>query len=124
MDDICRLVADMVDLSTNQSRRRSTSLSDSMTSSTIESRQRSPQSITPGPSLVTYLMKMRTLNISGAVLSVCGLSESLRNEIGMNYGDWQLFSNLIQYLKRIEGQEPRTSCQCARSMGPLREPCV
>lgn len=125
VDDICRLVADISDLSTNKyngiGRRDSLSLSDSITSSTLESPPRSPRdlsTIRPQPSqtnFISYLMKLRALNISGAVLTVCGLTDSLREEIGMTHEDWIHFCNLIHYLKLLEGR----SCQCTRSMSDL-----
>lgn len=117
----------MVGLDANRCQHRSTSFS---SSNTLEGRQNSPQSLSRSTSIAAYLLRLRALNISGAVLTVCSLNESLRREIGMTFGDWQIFSTLITYLKRLEGRAPTSSsspvppppphgCQCAHSMGDL-----
>nr|CDS17559.1 kinase D interacting substrate of 220 kDa [Echinococcus granulosus] len=124
VDDICHLVNDMTDLYTNRCQHRSASLS---SSNTLEDRQNSPQSLSRPTSIAAYLLRLRALNISGAVLAVCSLNESLQREIGMTFSDWQFFSSLVTHLKRLEGCPPTPSsppppshgCQCARSMGDL-----
>ncbi|KAL5110614.1 hypothetical protein TcWFU_007152 [Taenia crassiceps] len=127
VDDICHLVGDMVDLYSSHCQHRPTSFS---SSNTLEDRQNSPQSLSRSTSIAAYLLRLRALNISGAVLTVCSLNESLRREIGMTFDDWKIFSFLITYLKRLEGRAPITTsspvppppphgCQCAYSMGDL-----
>ncbi|KAL5966891.1 hypothetical protein TSMEX_005433 [Taenia solium] len=127
VDDICHLVGDMVDLYTNRCQHRSTSFS---SANTLEGRQNSPQFLSRSTAIAAYLLRLRALNISGAVLTVCSLNESLRREIGMTFDDWQIFSTLITYLKRLEGRAPTSpsspvpplpphSCQCAHSVGDL-----
>lgn len=130
VDDVCRLVDDMTDLYSNHCHPRSSSNSES-TSDTLNDdtrRQTTPQSISRSTSIAAYLLRLRALNISGAVLTVCSLNESLRREIGMTFGDWQLFSSLINHLKILESGNrpnlqmplpPQHNCQCVRSMGDL-----
>ena len=122
VDDICNLVEDMTDLlSIHARRRRPASFSSSPSSDTLEGRLSSPpQSISRSTSIAAYLLRLRALNISGPVLAICSLNEALRREIGMSPTDWQMFSQLVAHLKRLEGGYlPQHTCQCARSMGDL-----
>ena len=121
-NDICNLVEDITDLcSTHEMRQRSNSLSSTSSSNTLEGRQISPpQSISRSTSIAAYLLRLRALNISGPVLSICNLNEALRREIGMTPKDWQLFSSLVAHLKRMDnGDVHRHSCRYIRSMVDL-----
>ncbi|KAM7538111.1 hypothetical protein Aperf_G00000066312 [Anoplocephala perfoliata] len=126
VDEICLLVSNMTDLCINHNHRRSGSISSS-TSITLHEdsrRQTTPHSNSRSTSIAAYLLRLRALNISGAVLTMCSLNESLRREIGMTPGDWHLFSELINHLKNLEKgvqQHPpqQHNCQCARSVSDL-----
>ncbi|KAL3318144.1 hypothetical protein Ciccas_003193 [Cichlidogyrus casuarinus] len=48
--------------------------------------------------------RVRRMNLSGTVLSVCNLND-LKAELNMNFGDWQLFIALIEYLRKLEVDE-------------------
>ncbi|VDN40610.1 unnamed protein product, partial [Dibothriocephalus latus] len=130
VEDICHLIADIVDLSFNQSLRTATSEAGQQSS---QRRKRdvadtSPLTISPDDSeqghptftehdlqapegvseverasslLALCQKQVRKLNISGAVLAVCNLSE-LRNELGLSFGDWQLFNAIIIHLRQLE----------------------
>ncbi|KAL3309677.1 hypothetical protein Ciccas_011774 [Cichlidogyrus casuarinus] len=51
-----------------------------------------------------YQSRVKQQNINGFVLSVCDL-DSLRTELGMSFGDYQLFSNLVLSLRKLEQPE-------------------
>ncbi|VDO08301.1 unnamed protein product [Rodentolepis nana] len=127
VNDVCRLVDDMIDLYSNHCPHRTRTNSESTSDTPTENNrhQTTPQFISRSTSIAAYFLRLRALNISGAVLTVCSLNESLRREIGMTFGDWQLFTKLINHLKMLENENipnpptPQHNCQCARSMGDL-----
>ncbi|KAF7255760.1 hypothetical protein EG68_07613 [Paragonimus skrjabini miyazakii] len=49
-----------------------------------------------------YEERIKQKNLTGNVLSICSLQE-LQKELGMSFGDWQLFSTVINHLKSLEG---------------------
>ncbi|VDL92380.1 unnamed protein product [Schistocephalus solidus] len=124
VEDICRLIADIVDLSFNQRLRTATSDAGQSSQRRRQDAETSALTISPGQgksftehelqapegvseverasSLLALCQKqVRKLNISGAVLAVCNLNE-LRNELGLNFGDWQLFNAVIIHLRQLE----------------------
>lgn len=51
--------------------------------------------------LTDYQTRVRDLNITGLVLSVCDMT-ALQPELGMTFGDWQLFNTLVMHLREQE----------------------
>ncbi|KAF8571952.1 hypothetical protein P879_01098 [Paragonimus westermani] len=49
-----------------------------------------------------YEERIKQKNLTGNVLSICSLQE-IQKELGMSFGDWQLFSAVINHLKSLEG---------------------
>ncbi|KAF6768966.1 hypothetical protein AHF37_12154 [Paragonimus kellicotti] len=70
-----------------------------------------------------YEERIKQKNLTGNVLSICSLQE-LQKELGMSFGDWQLFSTVINHLKSLEGsldtnELRRPKGQQARSPGRI-----
>ncbi|XP_007904661.2 kinase D-interacting substrate of 220 kDa isoform X3 [Callorhinchus milii] len=63
--------------------------------------------------LLQYVATIKKANINGRVLNQCNLDE-LKKELNMNFGDWQLFRNMVFELRHLETQavqeESRTTC--------------
>lgn len=51
-----------------------------------------------------YVTNIRAKNINGMVLIYCDLDQELRQELQMNYGDWQLFKNWISRQRLFSSQ--------------------
>ncbi|KAL7065213.1 hypothetical protein AAHC03_04986 [Spirometra sp. Aus1] len=128
VEDVCRLIGEIVDLSFNQSLRAAYSDAGQSSQCRGQGAETSPLTISPGyteqgksftepelqtpegvseveraSSLLALCQKqVRKLNVSGAVLAVCNLRE-LRNELGLSFGDWQLFNAVVVHLRQLEG---------------------
>uniref|UniRef100_A0A8C8GQ39 KAP NTPase domain-containing protein n=1 Tax=Oncorhynchus tshawytscha TaxID=74940 RepID=A0A8C8GQ39_ONCTS len=50
-----------------------------------------------------YTATIKKANVNGRVLSQCNLEE-LKNEMNMNFGDWQLFRGMVMEQRNVEGQ--------------------
>ncbi|KAA3674668.1 uncharacterized protein DEA37_0001868 [Paragonimus westermani] len=48
-----------------------------------------------------YEERIKQKNLTGNVFSICSLQE-IQKELGMSFGDWQLFSTVINHLKSLE----------------------
>uniref|UniRef100_A0A674F5X1 Kinase D interacting substrate 220 n=1 Tax=Salmo trutta TaxID=8032 RepID=A0A674F5X1_SALTR len=53
-----------------------------------------------------YTGTIKKANVNGRVLSQCNLEE-LKNEMNMNFGDWQLFRGMVMEQRNVEGQRHR-----------------
>ncbi|THD22989.1 hypothetical protein D915_005899 [Fasciola hepatica] len=122
VEDICQLIRSITDLSVNQPRKRihekrtvkskhsrgPITLDRSTSSGDSDSPINDPvppapidEKRKPSKALNIYEDRVRHLKVSGAVLSICPLGD-LQKELNMSFGDWQLFSSLINYLKAKE----------------------
>uniref|UniRef100_A0A8C7SM22 Kinase D-interacting substrate 220a n=1 Tax=Oncorhynchus mykiss TaxID=8022 RepID=A0A8C7SM22_ONCMY len=55
-------------------------------------------------------------NVNGRVLSQCNLEE-LKNEMNMNFGDWQLFRGMVMEQRNVEGQALQDESRAASEQG-------
>uniref|UniRef100_A0A4W5N9M1 Kinase D interacting substrate 220 n=1 Tax=Hucho hucho TaxID=62062 RepID=A0A4W5N9M1_9TELE len=53
-----------------------------------------------------YTATIKKANVNGRVLSQCHLEE-LKDEMNMNFGDWQLFRGMVMEQRNVEGQRHR-----------------
>ncbi|CAL8098498.1 unnamed protein product [Calicophoron daubneyi] len=63
--------------------------------------------------------RLRHLNVTGSVLSICSLTD-LQKELGMSFGDWQLFSALIGHLRSLEGNADKAVGVVNQESGYIR----
>ncbi|VDP90246.1 unnamed protein product [Echinostoma caproni] len=122
VEDICLLIRNISDLSVNQRGQKRTDRGLTKSKSTRESSKpggliSSDESDSPindpvPPAPINerrklantsnpYEDRIKQLNVTGTVLSICPLSD-LQKELNMSFGDWQLFSSVVNYLKNKE----------------------
>nr|XP_029533127.1 kinase D-interacting substrate of 220 kDa B-like isoform X5 [Oncorhynchus nerka] len=53
--------------------------------------------------LVQYTATIKKANVNGRVLTQCNIDE-LKNEMKMNFGDWQLFRGTVLEMRHVESQ--------------------
>ncbi|XP_067840338.1 kinase D-interacting substrate of 220 kDa B isoform X2 [Heptranchias perlo] len=53
--------------------------------------------------LLQYISTIKKANINGRVLIQCNLDE-LKKELNMNFGDWQLFRNMVYEMRHLDTQ--------------------
>uniref|UniRef100_UPI00398EB2A2 kinase D-interacting substrate of 220 kDa-like isoform X1 n=1 Tax=Pristiophorus japonicus TaxID=55135 RepID=UPI00398EB2A2 len=53
--------------------------------------------------LLQYISTVKKANINGRVLVQCNLDE-LKKELSMNFGDWQLFRNMVVEMRHLDTQ--------------------
>ncbi|XP_012678836.2 kinase D-interacting substrate of 220 kDa B isoform X3 [Clupea harengus] len=75
--------------------------------------------------LEQYTSTIKKANVNGRVLSQCNLDE-LKNEMNMNFGDWQLFRALVMEQRHAESQplhdDSRTGSELGSIVGGPVEP--
>uniref|UniRef100_A0A8C7I4T0 Kinase D interacting substrate 220 n=1 Tax=Oncorhynchus kisutch TaxID=8019 RepID=A0A8C7I4T0_ONCKI len=63
-----------------------------------------------------YTATIKKANVNGRVLSQCNLEE-LKNEMNMNFGDWQLFRGMVMEQRNVEGQALQDESRAAIEQG-------
>ncbi|XP_064860384.1 kinase D-interacting substrate of 220 kDa B-like isoform X4 [Oncorhynchus nerka] len=63
-----------------------------------------------------YTSTIKKANVNGRVLSQCNLEE-LKNEMNMNFGDWQLFRGMVMEQRNVEGQALQDESRAASEQG-------
>ncbi|XP_070973189.1 kinase D-interacting substrate of 220 kDa B-like isoform X8 [Oncorhynchus clarkii lewisi] len=63
-----------------------------------------------------YTATIKKANVNGRVLSQCNLEE-LKNEMNMNFGDWQLFRGMVMEQRNVEGQALQDKSRAASEQG-------
>uniref|UniRef100_A0A8C8GRN9 KAP NTPase domain-containing protein n=1 Tax=Oncorhynchus tshawytscha TaxID=74940 RepID=A0A8C8GRN9_ONCTS len=63
-----------------------------------------------------YTATIKKANVNGRVLSQCNLEE-LKNEMNMNFGDWQLFRGMVMEQRNVEGQALQDESRAASEQG-------
>ncbi|XP_064783096.1 kinase D-interacting substrate of 220 kDa B-like [Oncorhynchus masou masou] len=63
-----------------------------------------------------YTATIKKANVNGRVLSQCNLEE-LKNEMSMNFGDWQLFRGMVMEQRNVEGQALQDESRAASEQG-------
>ncbi|XP_043534206.1 kinase D-interacting substrate of 220 kDa-like isoform X2 [Chiloscyllium plagiosum] len=69
--------------------------------------------------LFQYVSTIRKANINGRVLIQCNLDE-LKKELNMNFGDWQLFRNMVFEMRHLDAQVLQEEMRAAGENAPAQ----
>ncbi|XP_069742342.1 kinase D-interacting substrate of 220 kDa-like isoform X1 [Narcine bancroftii] len=69
--------------------------------------------------LLQYICTIKKANINGRVLVQCNLDE-LKKELSMNFGDWQLFRNMVFEMRHLDTQVLQEEMKCAGENVPAQ----